>query len=72
MKPIGDFKKLERYVETIRMPLELSDRYELDPKDLIAIVREVKGNAYAAAMLAFTYGKAKGYRTGKKSMEAQS
>lgn len=65
MKHTGDMQKIYKYIRNTQMPLDLSDRYQLDPKDLVAIVREVKGNAYAAAMLAFTYGKAKGYRAGR-------
>ena len=64
MKHTNRIQQIHRYIRNSRMPLELSNRYDLDPRDLIAIVASVKGNAYAAALLAFTYGKAKGYRAG--------
>lgn len=58
-------KQINRYINNTDMPTEISDRYQMDPEDLIAIVRSCRGNAYAAALLAFTFGKAKGYRAGK-------
>lgn len=62
MRTIKDIRK---YIDNTNMPAELSDRYEMAPEDLIAIVDASKGSTSAAAMLAFTYGKAKGYRAGR-------
>ena len=66
---LSEIEKINKYINNTRMPAELSDRYRMDPKELLAIVEKCKGNAHAAALLAFTYGKAKGYRAARS--EAQ-
>lgn len=66
---MSKIQKINEYINKTHMPGSLSDRYPLGPEDLIAIVRGCQGNAYASALLAFTYGKAKGYRAGRS--EAQ-
>ena len=62
-------KQINRYINNTDMPTEISDRYQMDPKDLIAIVDAAKGSTTAAALLAFTYGKAKGYRARKSEVQ---
>lgn len=69
MQSMPGIDKINRYIFETQMPAKLSDRYQMDPKDLIAIVDAAKGSTTAAAMLAFTYGKAKGYRAARS--EAQ-
>lgn len=62
---LSEMDNIQRYIRNTGMPAELSDRYQMDPKELLAIMEGCKGNPGAAALLAFTYGLAKGYRAAK-------
>lgn len=62
---MSEIEKIQEYISNTNMPAELSDRYPMDPKELLAIVESCKGNAGAAALLGFSYGKAKGYRAAR-------
>ena len=66
-----DIERIHKYIAKTEMPAEISDRYQMDPKDLIAIVDAAKGIPTAAALLAFTFGKAKGYRAGKSEAQRE-
>lgn len=58
-------QQIRKYMRDTRMPKELRAMYGMDVDDLAAIVEECKGNAHGAAVMAFAYGKAKGYRAGR-------
>lgn len=62
---MSEMDKIQRYIRNTKIQEALSDRCSLEVEELLAIVRGCKKNAHAAAMLAFSYGTAKGYRAAK-------
>lgn len=56
-------ERIERYIERTRLPYSLSVRYDCYPQELIALL--VENRPFEAMALAFSYGRAKGYRAAK-------
>jgi len=61
---MGNTEKIKAYTAKTQIPHSLSIRYDCSPRELQALLAE--NNPLAAMCLAFSYGKAKGYRAGKK------
>ena len=67
---MGEIEKIQRYIERTVIPLTLGVRYGCRMNELEAIALESR-HPLEAVLLAFKYGKAKGYRAGKKAAELE-
>jgi len=58
-------EELQRYINLTDIPRKLSVRYDAYVDDFVTIL--CAKNPFEAVCFAFAYGKAKGYRAGKKA-----
>ena len=58
-------EKMERYIDNTK--IENADRYDIDYKEVTALNR--MNDSLDAVILAFLYGRAKGYRAGRKEVK---
>lgn len=65
---MGNTERIKAYIAKTKIPDKLSLRYDCYADELQALLAE--NNPFAAVCLAFSYGKAKGYRAGRKSVTA--
>lgn len=62
---MGKIEKIKQYIERTKIPGAIAIRYDCYPRELLDLLSNL--HPYAAMSLAFAYGKAKGYRAGKKA-----
>lgn len=60
---MSEIEKIKRYIEQAGLPYSLSVRYDCYPQELIEMLAETR--PFEAMALAFSYGRAKGYRAAK-------
>lgn len=63
---MSEIENIKRYIERTAIPHNLCVRYDCCPQELLALLAE--NHPYEAMSFAFRYGKAKGYRAGKKAV----
>lgn len=63
---MSDIDKIQRYIKNTPMTHEKTS-YQLDGWAIIALYQEANKSLFRCIGLAFEYGKAKGYRAGKKA-----
>lgn len=66
---MSEIEKIKRYVEQTKIPLKCSRAYDMPMTDVKALADMANNDQSGAVIWAFTYGLARGYRAGRKSME---
>lgn len=61
-----EIERIRKYVKDTKIPDDLSDWYCIDVSELTALYKDSRKDVYASIMLAFEYGKAKGYRAARR------
>lgn len=63
-----EIEQIKRYIERTKM--DERDRYQMDVKTTMALAHKASEAAIDAIVIAFEYGKAKGYRAAKAEVRA--
>lgn len=58
---MSEIEKVQRYIDKHKVPY--NPRYEMPVREVVALAHDL--TSLDAVMLAFTYGRAKGYRAAK-------
>lgn len=69
---VGSIDEIRAYIERTGIPREYAERYELRLCAIREITRASNGDMAAAIMIAFDYGRAKGWRARGKSVSEAS
>lgn len=63
MKTNTEFERIKQYVKKTKIPNR--ERYDMYQTDVLAILNESE-DIFSAVFLAFTYGRAKGFRAAER------
>lgn len=62
-----EIEKIKRYIGRTDIPFQTCGRYDMARTEWLALRHHSHGAVWDAVALAFDYGRAKGYRAGKKA-----
>jgi len=66
---LSEIEKIERYIERTKIPRSIEIRYDMCFPEWAALCQDA--HACDALYLAYTFGRAKGYRAGKKAAKLE-